>query len=50
MAKLIQKETIELMHRGISITFIWVLGYTNIKGNEVADKSAKEAAQQKNHI
>jgi len=50
MAKIVQEKTNELKLRGINITFIWIPGHTNITGNIMADKAAKETAQPSNNI
>jgi len=50
ISKCIQGETIKLKHRDINIIFIWIPGHTNIEGNEMVDKSAKEAALPDNQI
>ena len=42
IAKFVQEKTIQLMYKGINITFSWVPGHANI---EMADKVAKDVAQ-----
>jgi len=50
IANIVQEKPNELKLRGINITFIWEPGHANVKGNEMADQAAKEAAQPDNHI